>query len=151
MARRYKMTPARRAALKKAQAASARKRAARRKRKLIVKRTAYGAGVVGLTGLAGAAVYGHKLLSGGPRNAYPSSRALMPARARGNPLNEFAKTYDRKNKRWVSVPNKGVYKVKGGQFRPRATHVQRLRPAYDAKRRTAYAASRPKPQKKRKR
>ena len=143
--RRYKMTPARRAALRKAQLASAQKRKAaakKQRRKLIAKRTAYGAGVVGLTGLAGAAVYGNKLVRGGPRNAYPSSRALGAARARGNPMNEFAKTYDKKQGRWVSVPNKGVYKVPGGTFRPRARHVQRQRLDYDAKRRAAYAAKR---------
>lgn len=56
MARRYRMTPARRAALKKAQAASARKRR-RRNRKI-----ATAVGVVGATAVVGAAAYsGHKL------------------------------------------------------------------------------------------
>lgn len=141
MARRYKMTPARRAALRKAQLASAKKR----RRKARVKRAVYGAGVIGLTGLAGAGVYGHKLLAGGPtapRPTYPSSRALGPARVRGNPLSEHRMTYDRKNKRWVQMPRGGTFKVPGNQFRPRATHVQRLRPKYDAQRRSAYRKKR---------
>lgn len=52
MARRYRMTPARRAALRKAQAASARKRRNRNKR------IAKTVGVVGATAALGAAVYG---------------------------------------------------------------------------------------------
>ena len=137
-ARRYRMTPARRAALRKAQLASARKR----KRKKVVKRVRIGASVTALAGVGTAAYAGHQLRRTAPTQTYPSSRALGPARVRGNPLNYHAKTYDRKNRRWVSVPRGGAYRVPGGQFRPRAVHVQKLRPEYDAKRRATYAANR---------
>jgi hypothetical protein len=140
--RRYRMTPARRAALRKAQLASAQKRKAQarsQKRKKVAKRVAIGTIVTGAAGVGGRAIYGHRISGARPAGPPSYTRAIRPARVRGNPLNDYRKTYDRKKRRWVSVPPGGVFKVPGVQFRPRATHVQRLRPEYDAKRRKAYA------------
>lgn len=75
MARRYRMTPARRAAIKKAQEASARKRR-RRNTKLAI-----AGGVVAVTGAAAAGHYGKKRVMKGRYNrAYQSfvGNALTP-------------------------------------------------------------------------
>lgn len=125
----YRMTSARRAALRKAQLASAAKR---RRRKLIRRRIVYGAAVgVGSVTLAGA-VYGHKLLSGGPRNVTSYAPKQLKAgrnRQRGNPN--------------PIKPRKGVFKVatQGSHFKPTPAPqlIRRPRSTYDAKRRAAYA------------
>ena len=140
MARYYRMTPARRAALRKAQIASAKKR----KRRRSVVRTSFGVGV-----LAGAAVGGDQTRKLVSRRKYqkaydgyfgnhtksirvgrrsvrnrPGVMVDRSGNQRGNALS--AKNTDR----WFKAkPNKLPYAIK------------RPRPGYDADRRTDYNAA----------
>jgi len=146
MAKPYRMTARRRAALRKAQAAAARKRKLQRRRRVV------GAGIALGTGALAVAVVGRKIV-GGPKTvtATRPQQALTArkTRPRGNPPG-YRKTWDAKNNRWRSVAPGGVFKVptnkeNGGNFgRPTATHVQKLRPAYDAQRRKQYAQAKKK-------
>lgn len=140
MARRYRMTPARRAALRKAQLASARKRKRAKIKRRVVRSVA---GVGAVTGVATASVYGHKL-KGRTRpeqvagKTYPSSRALGAARVRGNPQNAHITIPHKKGAKWTfEKRTKGVFKVPGQTtFEYRAPrHIKRNRPDYDRSRR----------------
>lgn len=149
MAKAYRMTARRRAALRKAQLAAARKRKLQRRRRVV------GAGIALGTGALAAAVVGRKIV-GAPKTVTTvrpqQALTARKTRPRGNPPG-YRKTWDKKNNRWKSVPPGGVFKVPtnkehGGNFgpngRPTATHVQKLRPAYDAQRRKQYAQAKKK-------
>lgn len=127
MARRYRMTPKRKAALAKAQAASARKR-----RKTRNKRIAVGAGVVGTVGvLSVAGVAGHSYVKHLRRPYRPS--AFTPTHQLALPPGRSV-TKVRKEKRAVHV-RKGVFKA---HATGPAWYVKRNRPNYDWLRRKGF-------------
>lgn len=77
MAKAYRMTPRRRAALRKAQLASARKR----RRNKVIRRTAIGVGVLGV---AGGAAYGRHKLSGSKLTVSKHGPVSMTGRLTGS-------------------------------------------------------------------
>lgn len=163
MARRYRMTPARRAAIKKAQAASARKR---RRRNIAMATTA---GVVAVTTAAAGGHYGRKQVykrrykkahqeflrrATGPQLALPAGpngrrttrlKANYQKRARNSVMFDAAGN-PRGNKNGLAAISKGQakmirkrsHKIKVGKT---AQVINRSRPNYDASRRADYKPS----------
>ena len=122
------MTPKRKAALRKAQAASARKRRKGRNRKIAI-----GAGIVGTVGIAAVAGYAGRdyvkhIARGGPRpSAFtPVHQLALP------PSQKVTKVY--KAKRGVHHRS-GVFKVNSAGT---ATYIKRNRPNYDWHRRKGF-------------
>lgn len=133
MAKPYRMTARRRAALRRAQEAAARKRRLRRKRIAV----GVGIGVASATlATAGGAVYVGRTVS---RVGRAASWQSAPGLAVHN-----RKIRELRGNRNKVKPRKGVFKAQDpGKYLIAAppTYVKRHRPAYDAKRRAQYAAS----------
>ena len=141
MVRRYRMTAARRAALRKAQLASAKKR----RRNRIVKTTA---GVLGVTAAAAGGNYANKkVVQRRNRKAFEAFMDRPPAITRGKKhirtrYNLFVSyTVDANGVGRGNAPRPrksnpyGGWKVKPGRL---PYYVKRLRPGYDADRRNSY-------------
>lgn len=141
MARRYRMTPARRAAIKKAQEASARKR---RKRRIIA---GTGITVVSVTAAAAGGYYARKginkrryrkaheyFVSRTPQLALPAGKTKLKRNLENSVFVDRAgNPRGRKN---TIAPRKGVIKVNSQGV---ARSIKRNRPNYDASRRADYS------------
>jgi hypothetical protein len=127
VAKRHRMTPKRKAALRKAQAASARKRRKGRNRKIAI-----GAGIVGTVGIATVAgLAGRDYVKHLRRPYRPSS--FMPTHQLALPPGQTV-TKVKKVKRGVHH-RKGVFKVDSSGT---ATYIKRNRPNYDWHRRKGF-------------
>lgn len=144
MAKAYRMTPKRRAALRKAQIASARARQLRRRKRRI--KVAIVATTGTLAVASAGALVGRKIM-GGPRSVVHhnpmAAKQLGPGRnrTRGNPQRSTHAVWNKNKQQWDRKKGGGVFKgpVQDTLFHKGPSYATRNRPAYDSRRRSEYA------------
>lgn len=134
---RYRMTPRRKAALKKAQAASARKR-----RRGIAKRIGVGVGIVGTLAAASVAGYGSRsyvrqLAGGGPKRP---GTALVHVPGRGTFMGAPVRKFPKQGNRPIKRAKGAIFKT---DRKGRSTLTTRNRLVYDHHRRRQYWQTKP--------
>lgn len=134
---RYRMTPRRKAALRKAQAASARKR-----RRRIATRIGIGVGVVGAIAATGVAGYGarsyvRQLAGGGPKRP---GKELVHVRGKGTFMGAPVRKYPKQGNRSIKRAKGAIFKT---DKKGRSTLTTKRRVNYDSNRRRQYWHSKP--------